>query len=103
MLQINGRALTQTEQKYIESWLDMGFGPDALEIAYDKTVVKTGRLQWKYMDSIVNSWHGKNLHTRRKSPPATTGRPPPGAVTRPGKTAARRPPRKRNWSAWKEY
>jgi hypothetical protein len=63
MLQINGRALTQTEQKYIESWLDMGFGPDALEIAYDKTVVKTGRLQWKYMDSIVNSWHGKNLHT----------------------------------------
>lgn len=63
VLQINGRALTQTEQKYIESWIDMGFGPDALDIAYDKTVVKTGRLQWKYMDSIVSSWHGKNLHT----------------------------------------
>lgn len=62
-LQIRGRELTATEQKYVDSWLEMGFGPDALAIAYDRTVVSTGSLQWKYMNSIVSSWHSKGLHT----------------------------------------
>ncbi|MGE4353976.1 MAG: DnaD domain protein [Oscillospiraceae bacterium] len=60
---IYGRELSSTERKYIESWIGMGFKADSLAIAYDKTVVKTGKLQWKYMDSIVTSWHGKGLHT----------------------------------------
>ena len=60
---ISGRELSSTERKYIESWISMGFGPEALAIAYDRTVLKTGRLQWKYMNSIVTSWHGKGLHT----------------------------------------
>ena len=63
MLQIRGRDLSTTERKYILEWLEKGFGPDALGIAYDRTVVKTGRLQWKYMNSIVENWHKKNLHT----------------------------------------
>jgi DNA replication protein DnaD len=41
----------------------MGFVPDAIEIAYDKTVLKTGRLAWSYMDTIIASWHQKGLHT----------------------------------------
>lgn len=60
---IQGRELSSTERKYIESWVSMGFGATALAIAYDKTVMKTGRLQWKYMNSIITSWHGKGLHT----------------------------------------
>ncbi len=63
ILQINGRNLTATEQDYADSWLSMGFDLDAIAMAYDKTVVKTGGLQWKYMNSILTSWHGKNLHT----------------------------------------
>lgn len=63
VLQIRGRELSATERKYISEWLDKGFGPEALAIAYDRTVIKTGRLQWKYMNSIVENWHKKNLHT----------------------------------------
>lgn len=63
VLQIRGRELSSSERKYVSDWLDKGFGPDAIEIAYDRTVLKTGRLQWKYMNSIVENWHKKNLHT----------------------------------------
>ena len=63
LLQILGRALSPTEKKYIESWLDMGFEPEALAIAYDRTVVGTGRLTWRYMDKIVRTWDEKGLHS----------------------------------------
>ena len=63
VLQIYGRDLSTTERKYISDWLEKGFGVEALAIAYDRTIVKTGRLQWKYMNSIIENWHEKNLHT----------------------------------------
>ena len=62
-LGISSRSLTVTEQSYIDSWLDMGFSLDAISIAYDRTVVNTGSLKWKYMNSILKSWHEKKLHT----------------------------------------
>ena len=63
LLQINGRNFTTTERKYVEAWLDMGFELEAIALAYDKTVIKTGNLAWKYMNSILTSWHEKKLHT----------------------------------------
>jgi DNA replication protein DnaD len=66
VLQIRGRDLSTTEKKYVESWLEMGFGLDAIAIAYDKTIVKTGQLQWRYMNSIITSWHNKGLHTAKE-------------------------------------
>ena len=63
VLQIRDRDLTPTERKYVEGWLSMGFGPDAVAIAYDRTVSRTGRLAWKYMDSILHSWSDKQLFT----------------------------------------
>lgn len=63
LLQIRDRALTAGEKKYIDSWLDMGFSPSALAIAYDRTVLGTGKLAWKYMDKIVRSWSEKKLFT----------------------------------------
>lgn len=63
VLQINGRNLSTTERKFVESWLEMGFSTDAIALAYDKTVIKTGSLTWRYMNSILTSWHEKGLHT----------------------------------------
>lgn len=60
-LQLGGRALSPTERKYITEWLELGYAEDALQEAYDRTVLKTGRLTWKYMDTIVRSWHEKGL------------------------------------------
>lgn len=62
-LSLAGRDLTPTERKYVESWLSMGYGAEALAIAYDRTVVSTGRLAWAYMDKIVKSWYEKKLFT----------------------------------------
>lgn len=62
-LGIRGRELTATEQKYISSWLDMGFGEDCISIAYDRTVTNTGALKWNYMNKILLSWHEKNIHS----------------------------------------
>ena len=44
----------------------MGFGPDAVGIAYDRTVLKTGKLTWGYMDKILSNWHGKGLHSSQE-------------------------------------
>lgn len=63
VLGIKGRDLSPTEHKHIVSWVDMGFGVEAVELAYDKTVVKTGALTWRYMNTIMESWHSKGLHS----------------------------------------
>ena len=63
VLGISGRALSATERRYINAWTRMGFHAEAVAMAYDRTVVKTGRLTWRYMDSILQSWHSKGLHT----------------------------------------
>ena len=56
-----GRKLSPTEDKYISAWLDMGFGLDAIELAYDRTVTNTGDLKWSYMNRILESWKEKGL------------------------------------------
>ena len=63
LLGITGRALSATESKYIAAWLDMGFGDELIEMAYDRTLTNTGGLKWTYMNGILKSWHEKGLHT----------------------------------------
>lgn len=63
VLQIHDRAPSRTERGYITSWLDMGFGTDAIAEAYDRTVVATGARKWAYLNRILMSWHEKGLHT----------------------------------------
>ena len=63
VLQICDRAPSRTERGYITSWLDMGFGCDAIAEAYDRTVVATGARKWAYLNRILMSWHEKGLHT----------------------------------------
>ena len=39
------------------SWDSMGFDDEAIELAYDKTVVKCKELKWAYMNKILMSWY----------------------------------------------
>jgi DNA replication protein DnaD len=66
LLQIRDRDFSAMEQKYVDSWVSMGFPLESVEIAYERTLLKTGKLAWPYMDSIMNNWHGKNLQTRQE-------------------------------------
>ena len=63
ILGLSSRALTRSEEKYITSWLDRGFGTEEIRLAYEKTCVNTGQLKWPYMNSILMSWDTQNLHT----------------------------------------
>lgn len=62
-LQIRGRALTQAEEKYATSWLDMGFEDGVIAMAYEKTCLNTGALNWNYMNKILSSWHDAGFKT----------------------------------------
>ena len=62
-LQIRGRTLTPAEERYAQSWLDMGFDDEAIAMAYERTCLNTGTLKWPYMNSILKRWHDAGLHT----------------------------------------
>ena len=63
LLQIRGRKLTAAEEKYAAAWLEMGFQEDAISMAYERTCLNTGGLNWKYMNTILQRWHEAGLHT----------------------------------------
>lgn len=64
ILQIRGRFLTQAEEKYAQSWLDMGFEEGVIEMAYERTCLNTGGLNWAYMNKILQRWAQEGLNTR---------------------------------------
>ena len=63
VLQIRGRNLTAAEERYAQSWLEMGFENEAISIAYERTCLNTGGLNWAYMNKILQRWHEAGLHT----------------------------------------
>ena len=63
ILQIRGRSLTAAEERYAQSWLDMGFEEETLSMAYERTCLNTGGLNWAYMNKILQRWHDQGLHT----------------------------------------
>ena len=63
ILQIRGRTLTAAEERYASSWLDMGFDEEAISMAYERTCLNTGGLNWNYMNKILQRWHQQDLHT----------------------------------------
>jgi DnaD/phage-associated family protein len=76
---ISGRDYSPSEKKYAEAWADMGFEDEAVSRAFDITVLNTGKLAWKYMDTILRNWHAKGLHTAAEIEAAEPSR----KVTRP--------------------
>ena len=63
ILQIYGRNLTAAEERYANSWLDMGMEEETIAMAYERTCLNTGGLNWAYMNKILQRWHGQGLHT----------------------------------------
>ena len=62
-LQIRGRSLTAAEEKYAQNWLDMGMEEDLIAMAYERTCLNTGGLNWAYMNKILQRWNDQGLHT----------------------------------------
>ena len=63
ILQIRGRSLTAAEERYAQSWLDMDVDEEMLSMAYERTCLNTGGLNWAYMNKIMQRWHEQGFHT----------------------------------------
>ena len=79
ILQIRGRFLTQAEEKYAQSWLDQGFEDEVISMAYERTCLNTGGLNWAYMNKILQRWSGAGLTTAEAIRRGDGKQPPKGA------------------------
>ena len=79
ILQIRGRFLTQAEEKYAQSWLDAGFEDGVISMAYERTCLNTGGLNWAYMNKILQRWGREGLTTAEAVRQGESKLPPKGA------------------------
>jgi len=81
VLQLGDRMPSASEEKYLAAWQEMGFGPEAVALAYDKTVLKCHELKWPYCNGILRRWHEAGLHTVEEI--QSKDRPAPRQETKP--------------------
>jgi DnaD/phage-associated family protein len=62
-LGLGDRQPVASEEKYLTAWQEMGFPPETVALAYDKTVLKCHELKWPYCNGILKRWHEAGLHT----------------------------------------
>lgn len=73
LLDITNRLPVAREREYVAAWIDMGFSNDAIRLAYERTIMQKGSLNWPYMNSILKSWHSNGLHTVKEIQAGDTG------------------------------
>ena len=83
-LGLGERQPVASEEKYLSAWQEMGFPPEAVALACDKTVLKCHELKWAYCNGILKRWHEAGLHTveqiENKDRPADRQAPGPGTM-----------------------
>lgn len=83
---VTGRAAVEGEKRYLHQWTEWGFGPEAVHMAYERTLLRTGAMKWPYCNGILRRWHDKNAHT----PQEIEGAERPGRKSRPSNLAPQR-------------
>ena len=78
-LQIRGRDLTAGEEKYARQWLEAGFDMELIDLAYERTCLNTGSLNWAYMNKILTGWKEAGLLTVEQAKNSNTKKLPKGA------------------------
>ena len=63
VLQLGERQPVEKEMEYILDWMDKGFPPDSVAMAYEITVMRKQRMVWGYLNGILRRWHEKGWHT----------------------------------------
>ncbi len=63
VLGLGRRGPVASEEKYIRRWMEQGFPPEVVALAYDKTVFYKKELNWSYLNGILRRWHENGWHT----------------------------------------
>ena len=79
ILQIRGRNLTQAEERLASGWLEAGFDDAAISMAYERTCLNTGGMNWPYMNKILTRWKDAGMLTGEQVSKNDTKGAPKGA------------------------
>ena len=63
VLQLGDRRPAPSEERYLMAWQEMGFPPESVAMAYDRTVFKCHELKWAYLNGILKRWDRDGVHT----------------------------------------
>lgn len=66
VLGLGDRRPVESEERYITDWMDKGFPPETVALAYDKTVFYKRELNWRYLNGILRRWHENGWHTEEE-------------------------------------
>ena len=66
VLGLGYRRPVESEERYITDWMDKGFPPETVALAYDKTVFYKKELNWRYLNGILRRWHENGWHTEEE-------------------------------------
>lgn len=66
VLGLGDRRPVEGEERYIADWMDKGFPPETVALAYDKTVFYKKELNWRYLNGILRRWHENGWHTEEE-------------------------------------
>ena len=67
-LGIRDRSPLDKEREYIAAWFqDYGFSIPMIKLAYERTVERTGKLSFPYVNSILRSWYEKGVTTPKQA------------------------------------
>lgn len=58
------RKPTSKQQEYINSWRDKNYNIDLIEYAYEKTIESIDKLNFPYINKILENWYENGLLTR---------------------------------------
>ena len=58
--------LSKRQKEYIHSWEKMGFSVDMIKIAYDKCIDSTNKLNFGYINKILENWAKDNIYTSQQ-------------------------------------
>ena len=84
-LHLPQRQMVEAERRYIADWMDQGFPPETVALAYERTVFYKKDLNWRYLNGILRRWHENGWHTpqqvqrgEEKKPPSQPPKPASG-------------------------
>ena len=63
VLQLGERPPVESEHSYILDWMEKGFPPETVALAYDRTVLRKQGMDWRYLNGILRRWHESGWHT----------------------------------------
>ena len=55
--------MVDAERRYITQWMDMGFPPETVALAYERTVFYKKDMNWRYLNGILRRWHEAGWHS----------------------------------------